>query len=215
MKYIIDSANEEQIVHALQLGACGVTANPTMYKNNGVNFYRFLKKYSPDNLEFLSGEVMGDTFEEMKAEAEKIANINKDIVIKINFSQEGLMLCKYLNGVGIKSAITLIFSVSQVVAAINAGASYIFPFVGRNDENGYNGLEIVSQIQQMIHRNRMNTKVVAASIKNIYQLEQLALADIDYAAIPYDLFVKSLKHSLTESGLQTFRKDWEQVDKIL
>ncbi|TCL57306.1 TalC/MipB family fructose-6-phosphate aldolase [Kineothrix alysoides] len=213
MKYIIDSAEPEQIEHALQIGACGITANPTMYKNKHINFYRFLKKYSIYDLEFLSGEVMGDTFEEMSKEAEEIISINKNIVIKINFSQEGLRLCGYLSSLGIKSAMTLIFSISQAVAASNAGASYVFPFVGRNEENGYDGLKIAEQIQQMLHRRDSGTKVVAASIKNVRQLEQLALADIDYAAIPYDLFMRSLEHSLTESGTKIFKEDWDRVDK--
>ena len=213
MRYIIDTANEEQIQTALSMGVCGVTANPSMYLKNNVDFYGFLKRYSLLELEFLSGEVMGDTFEEMKEEVNKILCINKNIVIKVNFSTEGLKLCKYLKNLGVKVAITLIFDIRQAIAAINAGADYIFPFVGRNEEIGNDGLQIIHEIQQIIKDQNYKTKVVAASIKNLYQLEQLAMYHIDYAAIPYDLLIKSLNHPLTTSGLKTFKEDWEKVEK--
>ncbi len=214
MIYIIDTANDQEIKESLSLGINGVTANSSMYLKNNTNFYGFLKEYSSKNLEFLSGEVMGDTFEDMVEEVNKIQEIDNSIVIKINFSEEGLKLCKYLKEKGIKSALTLIFNVSQAVAAINAGADYLFVFIGRNDDNGNDGLSIIESIQSIVKEKDYKTKVVAASIKNLYQLERLSTIGIDFAAIPYNLYIKSLYHSLTESGSTAFKKDWQSIKHI-
>jgi transaldolase len=214
MIYIIDTANDEEIKESLSLGINGVTANSSMYLKNNKNFYSFLKEYSSKNLDFLSGEVMSDTFEGMVEEVNKIQKIDKNIVIKINFSKEGLKLCKYLKEKGIKSAITLIFNVAQAVAAINAGVDYLFVFIGRNDDNGNDGLSIIESIQSIVKEYDCKTKVVAASIKNLYQLEKLSTIGIDLAAIPYNLYIKSLYHPLTESGSETFKNDWQSLKNI-
>ncbi|WP_411169195.1 transaldolase family protein [Clostridium sp. MB05] len=214
MIYIIDTANDEEIKESLSLGINGVTANSSMYLKNNTNFYGFLKEYSSKNLDFLSGEVMGDTFEDMVEEVNKIQEIDNSIVIKINFSEEGLKLCKYLKEKGIKSAMTLIFNVAQAVAAINAGADYLFVFIGRNDDNGNDGLSIIESIQSIVKEKDYKTKVVAASIKNLYQLERLSTIGIDFAAIPYNLYTKSLYHPLTESGSATFKEDWQSLKNI-
>ena len=214
MIYIIDTANKEEIEESLSLGINGVTANPSMYLKNNEKFYSFLKEYSSRHLHFLSGEVMSDTFQGMVEEVNRIQEISKDIVIKINFSKEGLKLCRYLKEKGIKSAMTLIFNPAQALAAINAGADYIFVFIGRNDDNGQDGLSIINSIQCAIKDKNYNTKVVAASIKNIYQLERLFIMGIDFAAIPYDLYMKSLYHPLTESGSKTFKDHWESLDSL-
>jgi len=211
MRYIIDSANDKQIQEALSMGACGVTANPTMYLKNHQNFYEFLKKYASMNLSFLSGEVMGNTLEEMRREAQKIHAIHPDIVMKLNFSREALILCRELHAQGIRTAVTLIFTVAQANAAINAGADYLFPFVGRTDEYGLNGMELVTSIQKMADQKKETFSVVAASIKNLHQLEQLATSGVDYAAIPFELYEKSLGHPLTSQGAAAFEKDWASL----
>lgn len=210
MKYIIDSADLEEIKEALALGACGITANPSMYLKNGQDFYQFLKICSDKNLPFLSGEVMGETLEKMREEVQKIQRINPDIVIKLNFSANALKLCQELRGTKTRTAVTLIFTVPQAVAAINAGANYLFPFIGRSDEYGLNGMELVTSVQQLIEKKKYPVSVVAASIKNLHQLEELAKAGLDYAAIPYDLYIKSLYHPMTEKSAEGFSRDWQQ-----
>ncbi len=213
MLYIIDSANDDDIKNALDFGACGITANPTMYLKNNQNFYSFLAKYSKLELPFLSGEVMGDSLEEMLQEVDKIIAIDPNIIIKLNFSSNALKLCNILKKRGIRTAITLIFTVNQAVAAINAGANYLFPFIGRSDEYGLDGMKLVTTIQQIIIKNNYPVSVVAASIKNVHQLEVLAESGVDYAAIPYNLYVKSLDHPLTQTNRKAFCNDWEQVEK--
>lgn len=213
MRYIIDSANDQQIQKALAMGACGVTANPTMYLNNQQNFYAFLETYASMGLSFLSGEVIGNTIEEMRAEAKKIHAIHPDIVMKLNFSEDALILCRELHAQGIRTAFTLIFTVAQANAAVNAGAEFLFPFVGRTDEYGLDGIDMVTSVQKMADRKKEHFSVVAASIKNLRQLEELAKAGIDYAAISYELYIKSLHHPLTDQGAAAFAADWKSLDR--
>lgn len=211
MRYIIDTANREQIDEVLQMGIDGVTANPTMYYTNQEAFYPFIEHYAKQNLSFLSAEVMGGSITEMLEQAKKIRAIHSDIVIKINFSKEGLKVCSLLHKQGYRCAMTLLFTLPQVCAALQAGADYIFPFIGRNDEIGADGLSFIKNVQRMIDQKKYSTKVVAASIKNLHQLEELATMGVDYAAVPYALYMKSLEHSLTTSGAEKFKEDWEKL----
>lgn len=211
MRYIIDSANDDQIREALSMGACGVTANPTMYRKNKQNFYEFLTRYASMKLPFLSGEIMGSSLEEMRREAQAVHAIHPGIVMKLNFSRESLMLCRELHQKGIPTAVTLIFTVAQANAAINAGADYLFPFVGRTEEYGLDGIELVTSIQRMADQKKERFSVVAASVKNLRQLESLARAGVDYAAISYELYCKSLQHPLTDQGAAAFRDDWDSL----
>lgn len=154
---------------------------------------------------------MGETVEEMLAEAEELQYINPDIIIKINFSEAGLQLCAKLAEQGVKTALTLVFTVPQAMAAIQTGTDYLFPFIGRNDEYGNDGLQFVKDLQKIVNEKGYATKIVAASIKNIHQLEKIATARIDYAAIPFELYQKSLRHPLTESGAEKFKEDWRKM----
>lgn len=212
MKYFIDSGDMAEIEEAISLGACGITANPSMYAKSGQAFYPFLKTCSGFDLPFLSGEVMGSSTEEMLKEADAILGINPNIVIKINFSKEGLKLCRLLKQKNAKCALTLIFTLAQAVAAVNAGADFVFPFVGRSDEYGGNGIALTASIQQLIAAKGYPVKVVAASIKNLRQLEELAACKVDYAALSFALLETSLVHPLTEAGARTFGEDWKKVD---
>ena len=209
MKYIIDSASPEEIREAVELGAYGITANPSMYRNNRQAFLPFLESCSSMEPSFLTGEAMGSTLEEMKAEVRKIQEIDPGIIIKLNFSPNALRLCRRLKKRGIKTAVTLIFTVSQAVAAISAGADYLFPFIGRSDEYGLDGLKLMRDIQTMVVRHGYPVSVVAASVKNLRQLEEAAVTGVPYAAIPYALYRKALEHPLTDRGIRDFERDWK------
>lgn len=207
MLYLIDSGNAQEIEEALMLGARGVTANTSMYRKNNIRLHDFVQEYSKRELDFLSGEVIG-TYEEMLRQAEELLAYSSDIVIKINFSKDGLHLADALHKRGVKTAMTLLFTMGQAVAAINAHVDYLFFFIGRNEEYGSDAMRILSDMQQMIEAKRYPVKTVAASIKNLAQLEKLAAMGVDYAAIPYALYMKSLVHPLTESGARTFEDDF-------
>lgn len=209
MKYLIDSANRKEIDEVIEMGIDGVTANPSMYKKNNEDFYSFIKYYSEKKLTFLSAEVMEDSLEGMLKEVDQILDINKDIVIKINFSKNGLRLAKILHERGIKTAMTLIFTVNQAIAALQCECDYLFPFIGRNDNIGVDGLDFIDSLQAIVDAKGYKTKIVAASIKNLFQLSQIAKMGIDYAAVPYNLYIESLEHPLTKSGYEGFAKDWE------
>lgn len=207
MLYFIDTASIEEANDALSLGVHGVTSNTSMYLKENIGLKDFVKHYAQKNLPFLSGEVIG-TYDEMLKQAMELHTIDPEIVIKINFSCDGLRLVRHLHENNIKTAMTLIFTMSQAVAAINAGADYLFFFIGRNEENGSDGISILESIQTMIDKKQYTVKTVAASIKNLYQLEKLASIHVDYAAIPYSLLLKSFNHPLTESGAKKFEYDY-------
>ena len=209
MKYLLDSANRKEIDEVIEMGINGVTANPSMYKKNNEDFYSFIKYYSEKNLAFLSAEVMEESLEDMLKEVDQILNISKDIVIKISFSKNGLRLAKILHERGIKTAMTLVFTVNQAIAALQCECDYLFPFIGRNDNIGVDGLDFIDSLQAIVDAKGYKTKIVAASIKNLFQLSQIAKMGIDYAAVPYNLYIESLEHPLTKSGYEGFAKDWE------
>lgn len=208
MLYLIDSANRNEIEDALALGVQGITANTSMYRKNNIGLYDFLEPYIGKGMPFLSAEVMEDSTEKMMEEALALIALDPSIVIKINFSKEGLKLANMLHKKGIKTAMTLIFTLTQAIAAINAHVDYLFIFIGRNEEVGNDGLTLIQQCQEIIHEKQYQTRIVAASIKHLYHLKELATMHIDYAAIPYDLLMKSLEHPLTTSGTATFQQDW-------
>ena len=213
MKYLIDSANLDEIQKCLKYGFKGITANPSMYLKEKVNFHEFIETCANLNPEILTAEVIGNNLYELINSCDKILNINKNTIIKINFSEVGLELINILNSKGVKTACTLIFNVNQASLAINAGADYLFPFIGRNDENGNDGIKSLTEICNLISINGYNTKVVAASIKNVFHLTQASLCGCDYAAVTYDLFKKASFNQLTIDGANTFERDWSKVNK--
>lgn len=208
MKYLIDDANIQHIDEVLSMGIDGVTANPTMYKKNNISLLDFIRYYKDKEPSFLSAEVMEETFDDMKKEAEALLAISDRIIIKINFSKEGLKLCSYLHRKGVQTAMTLVFSLPQVAACINAGADYIFFFIGRNEEQGADGLSLLQSADMMCRAS--DTHLVAASIKHLYHLNALCEMGVEYAAMPYDLYMKSLQHPLTDSGYKQFKADWQK-----
>lgn len=209
MQYFIDSANKQEIQEVLQYGIKGITANTTMYRKEHIGVQDFVREWSQKKPAFLSGEVIG-TYEEMLEQAEQLLKIYPQTVIKINFSKDGLRLASYLHEKGVQTAMTLLFTVTQAIAAIQAGCDYLFFFIGRNEEQGWDGMEAIAALQEIIDHRKYHAKVVAASIKNLYQLEKLARCPIAYAAVPYALYMRSLQHPLTESGALTFQKDYQE-----
>lgn len=207
MNYLIDDANLQHIEEVFTMGIQGITANPSMYVKNNTKLQPFLKYCVNMKPAFLSAEVMGETFEEMMIEVEEILTISKDIIIKLCFSKVSLQVCRKLHERGIKTAMTLVFSCTQCAAAIHVGADYIFFFIGRNEEQGASGLELIKQAKQMCEGT--SSHIIAASIKHQFHLQELCKMNIEYAAIPYTLYMQSLEHPLTSSGYAQFQKDWQ------
>lgn len=209
MRYLIDSANQREIDLSLKWGVAGVTANPSLYLKEKVNFYEFIKRYCDKDI-LLTAEIIDQDNMDMIRQLELITEISKDAVIKLNYSAENLHFARMLKQKGVKCAFTLIFDINQAMLAISAGADYLFLFVSRNEEIGIDGIELIRNVSEIIAAKGYTTKVIAASIRSKYQLEKASLYT-DYIAAPYRLIEDSFHHPLTVSGSKQFENDMLKV----
>lgn len=159
----------------------------------------------------ISAEAVSTRAADMIAEAEQLASIHPNIVVKIPMNAEGLKAVKVLSGRGIKTNVTLVFSANQALMAALAGASYVSPFVGRLDDVGYNGIELIKTIMEIFTSYGVETEVIAASIRHPVHVTEAALAGTDIATIPYKVIIQMLDHPLTDIGIKKFLADWEKV----
>lgn len=215
MKIFIDTANIEEIRDIYKLGILdGVTTNPSLIaKESGRDFKEIIKEISdlvpgPISAEVISLETAG-----MIKEAEELAVISENIVIKIPMTKEGLAAVSVLAKKGIKTNVTLIFSANQALLAANAGATYVSPFVGRLDDIGMDGMELVREIMQIFEIYGIETEVIAASIRHPQHALMAALAGSDIATIPYKVLLQMMKHPMTDKGIDAFMADWEKTKK--
>ncbi len=212
MRLFIDTANVEEIRKANELGVIsGVTTNPTLIAKEGRDFYQVIKEISEIVDGPISAEVIGLTKEEMVSEAQKLAKINNNIVIKIPLLLEGLKAIKVLNRLGIKTNATLIFSLNQAILAANAGATYVSPFLGRLDDVGHNGINLVAEIAEVFKNYNYSTQIIAASIRHPFHVTQVAKLGAHIATVPYKVIEQMAKHPQTDLGVQIFLNDWEKT----
>jgi transaldolase len=149
----------------------------------------------------------------MVREGEELAKIHKNIVVMIPMTEDGLIAVKKLSGMGIKTNVTLVFSPGQALLAAKAGASYVSPFVGRLDDIGHTGMEIVSEMMEIFDNYRFEAEVIVASIRNPLHVIEAARIGAHVATIPYSVITQLIKHPLTDLGIERFLKDWEKVPK--
>ena len=211
MRLMIDTASLQEIEEAMTWGIDAVTANATMYRKEAITLYEFLTHVEALPHSFLCAEVIG-SYEEMYKQALSLHEQYPDVVIKINYSAEGLRLAAALSRKQITTAMTLIFTVSQAVLAVQSGCRYIFCFVGRNDENGQDGLQVLNRICHATAGSDVH--VVGASIKNLHQLEEAAVMGVSYAALSFHLLKKTMENTLTISGSRMFEDDWNQLKNL-
>ncbi|WP_457640427.1 fructose-6-phosphate aldolase [Persephonella sp.] len=214
MKFFIDTADIEEIRAANELKILdGVTTNPTLIAKTGKPFMEVVKEILaevPDKP--VSLEVASTDYEGMIKEGKMLAQLGKNVVIKIPMTIDGLKAVKYFEyDLGIKTNVTLIFSPSQALLAMKAGASYISPFVGRLDDISHTGMELISQIRTIIDNYGFNSQIIVASIRNPMHVIESAMIGADIATIPYKVIAQLVKHPLTDIGLERFLKDWESV----
>ncbi len=213
MKFFIDTANIEEIRKANELKILdGITTNPTLIAKTGKPFMEVVKEILnevPDKP--VSLEVASTDYEGMLREAEKLAKLGDNVVIKIPITIDGLKAVKYLEYNGVKTNVTLIFSPMQALLAMKAGASYISPFVGRLDDISHTGMELISQIKTIRNNYGYNSQIIIASVRNPLHVLEGALVGADIATIPYKVISQLIKHPLTDIGLERFLKDWENV----
>ena len=210
MKFFLDTADVSAIKTINELGIVdGVTTNPTIISREGRDFETVIKEICQLVDGPVSAEVTGVTAEEMIAEARDIAKWADNIVVKIPMTMEGLKAVNVLSQEHIKTNVTLIFTVSQGLMAIKAGATFISPFVGRLEDIGTDAYQLISDLREIIDFYDFDTEIIAASIRNTVHVESVAKRGAHIATIPDAVFDKMTKHPLTDSGLTQFMQDWK------
>lgn len=215
MKIFLDTADIPFITSAYETGLLdGVTTNPSLILKSGRQLLEVIQEISNfDKLESISAEVVADTSEEMLSEAKKYYSISPAVTIKVPCTVEGLKACKFLSDKGIQTNVTLVFSVTQAILASKAGATFISPFVGRWMDNSVDGIELIKNIRKVFDYSGTSTRILAASLRDVRQVEQSALSGADVVTIPPVVFWAMYKNIMTDRGLELFQKDWEEVLK--
>ncbi len=212
MKFFIDTADINEIKSAMEMGLIdGVTTNPTLVSKTGRPFLEVAKEIvetvpGPVSLEVVSLDTQG-----MVDEAKQLAKFGDNVVIKIPMTTEGLKAVKILSAEGIKTNVTLVFSPLQALLAAKAGATYVSPFVGRLDDIGHDGMELISQVVQIYENYGFETEVIVASVRHPQHVLQAALIGAHIATIPFKVIKQLAKHPLTDIGIERFLEDWAKV----
>lgn len=214
MKFFLDTANVEEIKRINALGLVdGVTTNPSIISKEGRPFDEVIKEICNIVDGPVSAEVIGLKADEMVKEARVLAAWAPNVVVKIPMTEEGLKAVHILSNENIKTNVTLIFSVSQGLMAAKAGAAFISPFLGRLDDIGVNGIDLIKRLKQVLHNYGLKSEIISASIRHIGHVEAAAEAGAHIATIPGSLFPKLWGHPLTDKGIAGFLKDWEAFNQ--
>lgn len=219
MKIFLDTADLDMITPAYETGLIdGVTTNPTLILRSGRTLQEVAQELSGLlALESISTEVVADTEGEMLNQAQEFITISSAITIKVPCTVEGLKACRSLFRTGVKTNVTLVFSVAQAILAAKAGATYISPFIGRWEDNSVDGLELIQKIRKVY--NQLNAtglktpQILGASVRDVRQVEKCAEYGADVVTIPPIVFWKMYKNVMTDKGLEQFQKDWEDANK--
>ena len=214
MKFFIDTADINEIKAALEIGIIdGVTTNPSLIAKTGKDFKTVVDEIcavvdGPISVEAISMDAEG-----LIKEARELSKVNKNIVVKIPMTEEGLKAVKKVNQEGIHTNVTLVFSPTQAILAAKAGATYISPFVGRLDDISHIGMDIVGQIVTIYDNYDFSTEVIVASIRNPLHVVEAALLGADISTIPFNVIKQLVTHPLTDIGIEKFLSDWKKVPK--
>jgi len=212
MKFFIDTANLDQIREANDLGILdGVTTNPSLMAKEGIrgeeNIFKLYKTISDLVKGDVSAEVVSTDFDGIVAEGKKLAKINPNIVVKVPMIKEGVKAMKWFTDNGIATNCTLVFSAGQAILAAKAGAKYVSPFIGRIDDSGWDGVELIAQIANIYTIQGYETEILAASIRNALHIVRCAEAGANVITSPLEPILGLLKHPLTDIGLAKFLAD--------
>ncbi|MCC7401810.1 MAG: fructose-6-phosphate aldolase [Chitinophagaceae bacterium] len=217
MKFFLDTANLAQIREANELGILdGVTTNPTLMSKEGVkgeagvmNHYRTICEMVHGDV---SAEVFSTDFDEIIKEGKKLAAIHPNIVVKVPIVKDGVKAMKWFTDHGIRTNCTLVFSAGQAILCAKAGAAYVSPFIGRIDDSGWDGVQLVEQIVRIYKVQGFKTQVLAASIRNPNHIIRCAEAGADVCTCPLEPLLGLLKHPLTDIGLAKFAADAKKTE---
>lgn len=212
MKLFIDTANIEEIRNMAKLGiVSGVTTNPTLIAREGRDITEAMKEITSLIDGPISAEVMALESAKMVEEAKELIKIHKNIVIKIPMCEEGLKAVSELSKLGIKTNVTLIFSAVQALLAARAGASFVSPFVGRLDDIGAVGNDLIVQIREMFDIHGIDAEIISASIRTPMHVHESALAGAHISTVPYKILLQMIKHPLTDIGMEKFIADYNKA----
>jgi len=214
MELFLDTANVDEIREAAALGVIsGVTTNPSLIAREGRDFTQVVREITGLVDGPVSAEVISTEAEAMVAEAEELSQIHPNVVIKIPMIPEGLKAVSVLEPQGIRTNVTLVFSANQALLAALAGASFVSPFVGRLDDAGHDGMEVVRDTVDIFDLYELPTRVIAASIRHPLHVLAAAKAGAHIATVPYQVLMQMAGHPLTDVGLRKFLDDWARLKK--
>jgi transaldolase len=213
MKFFLDTANLDEIREAASLGVLdGVTTNPSlMAKEDGDDYHAVLKEICGIVGGPVSAEVVAEESDEMIRQGRSFARLSEHIVVKVPMTPEGMKAVKALSADDIKTNVTLCFSANQGLVAAKAGATYISPFIGRLDDAGMDGMQVVADLVDIYERYAFPTQVLAASIRHPMHVVEAARLGADVSTMPYKIFQQLFKHPLTDVGIELFNRDWAKV----
>ena len=214
MKFFIDTANVDNIRKANDMGViCGVTTNPSLIAKEGRVFEDIIAEIASIVDGPINGEVKATTTdaEGMIREGREIAKIHPNMVVKIPMTVEGLKAVKVLSSEGIRTNVTLIFTANQALLAARAGATYVSPFLGRLDDISVRGVELIEEIAEIFEVAGIETKIIAASVRNPIHVTDCARAGADIATVPYKVIEQMMHHPLTDAGIRKFQEDYIAV----
>jgi transaldolase len=220
MKFFIDTANLKHIKEANELGILdGVTTNPSLMAKEGIKGEEAINNHYKTICEIVHGdisaEVLSTNFDEIVEEGKKLAVIHKNIVVKVPMIKEGVKALKWFTDNGIRTNCTLVFSAGQAILAAKAGAAYVSPFIGRIDDSGWDGVQLIKQIANIYAIQGFETKILAASIRNANHIVQCAEAGAHVCTCPLESILGLLKHPLTDLGLAKFLEDAKKMETVV
>ncbi|MBL3647742.1 fructose-6-phosphate aldolase [Bacillus vallismortis] len=212
MLFFIDTANIDEIREANELGVlAGVTTNPSLVaKEANVSFHDRLREITDVVKGSVSAEVISLKAEEMIEEGKELAKIAPNITVKIPMTSDGLKAVRALTELGIKTNVTLIFNANQALLAARAGATYVSPFLGRLDDIGHNGLDLISDVKAIFDIHGLDTQIIAASIRHPQHVTEAALRGAHIGTMPLKVIHSLTKHPLTDKGIEQFLADWNK-----
>ena len=214
MKFFIDTANINEIKEANALGVlAGVTTNPSLVAKEGVDFHERIREICNVVEGPVRAEVISLEADKMIEEGKELAKIAPNVVVKVPMTTEGLKAVKAFSDLGIRTNVTLVFSAVQALLAARAGATYVSPFLGRLDDIGHNGMDLIRQIAEIFAIHGIETEIIAASVRHSVHVTDAALNGAHIATIPANVIASLVKHPLTDQGIEKFLADWEKTQE--
>lgn len=216
MKIFLDTANIEELKKAVDIGICdGCTTNPTLIMKEGKDYKKTLKEICSIVKGPVSAETVSLNAEGMVKQGREFAKIAKNIVVKVPMTPEGMKACRLLTKSGIKVNTTLVFSANQALLAAKAGTYFVSPFIGRLDDAGEKGTELIREIRQIYDNYGFKSQILAASIRSTEHVREVAMMGADIATMPFKVYEQLFNHTLTDKGIKMFLDDWDKLQKVL